>query len=238
MPRPSDIITTVATVLMNDYAQTQYTNTVCLPALNLALDELQEIYEQNGLPITNETSAAITILSSSANTKIITDIGFDTVPALPSDLIEIQQLWESPTGLNQWTEMVKKEFIPNYLKDGTQIAQFLIWAWEHGRIKLITANQNNDLKIDYTASMFNTPILIKDVNVNLPFVGVKTYLEYKTGAICAMFIAENESRAQALDSLAGTALTRALGIPIKGMQSIVTRRRPFRHSFKHRGVSY
>jgi hypothetical protein len=237
MPRPSDIITTVSG-LMNDSAQTLYTNAVCLPFLNLALDELQEIYEQNGLPITNETSAAITILSSSANTKIITDIGFDTVPALPSDLIEIQDLWESPTGLNKWTEMVKKEFIPNYLKDGTQISQFLIWAWEHGRIKVVTANQNNDIKIDYTASIFNTPIQIKDIAVNLPFTNIKTYLEYKTTALCALFIAENETRAQALDSLAGTALNRALGIPIKAMQSVITRRRPFRHSFKHRGVSY
>jgi hypothetical protein len=223
---------------MNDYTQTLYTNAVCLPALNLALDELQEIYEQNGLPITNETSAAITIPSNSANTKIVTDVGFDTRPALPSDLIEIQELWESPTGLNQWTPVIKKDFLPNYLKDGTQISQFLIWAWEHGRIKLITANQNNDLKIDYTASMFNTPIQIKDINVNLPFTNIKTYLEYKTGAICAQYIAENESRAMSLDSLANQALIRALAIPIRGMQSVVTRRRPFRHSFKHRGVSY
>ncbi len=217
---------------MNDSAQTQYTNTVCLPFLNLALDELQEIYEQNGLPITNESSAAITIPAG------VSRIGFDTTPALPSDLIEIQQLWESTTGLNQWTPMIKKEFLPNYLLDNTTISMFLIWDLEHGRVKLIAANQSNDLKIDYTGSIFNTPILIKDINVNLPFTNIKTYLEYKTTALCAMFIAENETRAGALDSLAGTALNRALGIPIKGMQSVVTRRRPFRHSFKHRGVSY
>ena len=235
MPSPNDIISTVS-VLMNDYTQSKYNNTACLPMLNLALDELQETFELNGIPVTNETSAAITIPSNPA--KIVVDIGFDTSPALPSDLIEIQQLWESPTGLNQWTRVIKMEFVPNYLKDGVQISQFLIWALEKGRIKLLMANQLNDLKIDYTASMFNTPIQIKDVNVNLPFTNVKTYLEYKTAALCAMFIAENESRAMALDSTAGTALSRSLGIPIKGMQSITTRRRPFRHSYKHRGVSY
>lgn len=231
MPKPSDIITTVAG-LMNDAFQSQYTNSVCLPFLNLSLDELQELYELNGLPVTNETSAAITIKSG------IKSIGFDTTPALPSDLIEIQQLWESTAGLNQWIPLTKRETIPHYLEDGTTISQFLIWAWEHGRITLIPANADNDLKIDYTCSLFNTPILIKDINVNLPFSNVKTYLEYKTAALCAMFIAENESRAMALDSLGGTALSRALGIPIKGMQSIVTRRRPFRHSYKNRGVSY
>lgn len=231
MPKPSEIITTVAG-LMNDTDQAVYTNTVCLPFLNLALDELQELYELNGIPVTNETSAAITIKAG------ISEIGFDTTPALPSDLIEIQQLWESPVGLNRWTPMVKKEVIPHYLEDGTTISTFLIWALEHSRINLIPANADIDLKIDYIASLFNTPILIKDIDVNLPFTNVKTYLEYKTSALCAMFIAENESRALALDSLTGTALSRALGIPVKGMQSIVTRRRPFRQSFKQRGVNY
>lgn len=231
MPRPSDIISMVAN-LMNDSSQSLYTNATVLPFLNMSLDELQEIYELNEIPITNNTSAAITVKAG------IDRIGFDTVPALPSDLIEISQLWESTAGLNQWTPMLKKEFLPNYLKDGTTISMFLIWDLEHGRIKLIPSNADNDLKIDYIGSLFNTPILIKDINVNLPFTNVKTYLEYKTAALCAMFIAENESRAIALDSLAGTALSRSIGIPIKGMQSVTTRRRPFRHSFKHRGVSY
>ncbi len=229
--KPSDIITTVAG-LMNDSIQAVYTNTVCLPFLNLALDELQEIYELNDIPATNETSAAITIKSG------INRIGFDTIPSFPSNLIEIKQLWESTTGLNQWTPMIKKDTIPHYLQDNTKISMFLIWALEHGRVKLIAANADNDIKIDYIGSLFNTPIQIKDINVGLPFINIKTYLDYKVSALCAMFIAENESRAIALDALTGTALTRALGIPIKGLQSVVTRRRPFRHSFKHRGVSY
>ncbi len=217
---------------MNDASQSLYTNATCLPYFNLALDELQELFELNDIPITHETSAAIAIPSG------IDKVGFDTTPALPSDLIEIRQLWESPSGLEQWTPVNKRDTIPHYLQNTTTISQFLIWIWEHGRIRLIAANSNNDLKIDYIGSMFNTPIVIANINVNLPFTNVKTYLEYKTAAICAMFIAENQSRAMALDSLAGTALDRALGIPIKGQQSIVTRRRPFRASFKTRSFGF
>ena len=231
MPKPSDIISTVAS-LMNDTAQTQYTNSAVLPYLNLSLDELQEVYELNNLPITNEASAAITVPSG------VGDIGFDTTPALPSGLVEIQQLWESTSGLNQWTPMLKKDFLPHYLEDGTAISMFLIWCWEDGRIHLVPANANNDLKIDYIATIFNTPIQIGNINVNLPFTNIKTYLEYKTAALCAMFIAENQTRAMALDNESGNALSRALGIPVKGMQTVTARRRPFRHSFKHRGVSY
>lgn len=202
MPKPSTIITTVAG-LMNNYTQDIYNNTACLPFLNLALAELQELYELNGIPTTNETSTAIKIKAG------ISRLGFDTTPALPSDLIEIQELWESPTGLNKWIIVDKREFLPNYLQDGTTVSQFSIWAWEHGRIALIAANSDNDLKIDYTASLFNLPIQIKDIDVNLPFTNVETYLDYKTGALCALLIAENESRAIALDSLAGTALNRS-----------------------------
>jgi hypothetical protein len=232
MPKPSDIITVVST-LMNDSAQAEYNNTTVLPMLNLALDELQELFEQNDIPVTHETSGALITIPAGVN-----QLGFDTTPALPSDLVEISQLWESTSGLFEWTPMIKKDYIPHYLEDLTTISMFLIWTWEHGRVNLIAANQPNDLKIDYTASMFNTPIQIKDINVNLPFINVKTYLEYKTASLCAFFIAENESRAAVLDTAAGNALNRALSIPIKGQQSIITRRRPFRHSFKHRGVSY
>jgi hypothetical protein len=227
VPKPSAIITTVA-ALMNDAAQSNYTNAACLPYLNLALNELQEIYEQNDIPVTHETSAAITVKAG------VSSIGLDTNPALPSDFIELQQLWESPEGLEQWTPLIKREYLPHQLQDGTTISQFLIYAWKKGRISLIAANQDNDLKLDYIASMFNTPILIKDINVNLPFTNIKTYLDYKTAALCALFIAENPSRALALDALTGTALTRALGIPIKGMQSVITRRRPFRQAHKNR----
>jgi len=231
MPKPSAIIATVAG-LMNDSEQSIYDNEACLPMLNLALNELQELYELNDIPATHDTSAAITVKAG------VNSIGFDTTPSLPSNLIEIQQLWESTSGLNQWTPINKRDSLPHYLEDNSTISMFLLWAWEHGRITLLAANVDMDLKIDYIGSLFNTPIHIKDINVNLPFTNVETYLDYKTAALCAMFIAENESRATALDSLAGTALTRALGIPVKGMQSVVTRRRPFRSSFKRRGTSY
>jgi hypothetical protein len=151
MPKPSEIISVVS-VLMNDAAQTQYNNTTCLPFLNLALNNLQELYELNGLGVTDKTSAAIIVPSGPAG---ITKIGFDTVPALPSDLIEIQELWETPVNQNQWIPLVKKDFIPHYLEDNTQTTQFFIWAWENDHIVLVTANAINQLKIDYVCSVFN-----------------------------------------------------------------------------------
>jgi len=216
--------------LQNDTAQSVYNNVACLPYLNMALDELQELFEENNVPVTNETSA---VINAPAGT---TAIGFATVVALPANLIEIRQLWESPEGLDQFLPMTKKDFIPHYLENNTTISQFLIWAWMNQEIRLIAADADNDLKLDYIQSIFATPILIADIDVDIPIKNIKSYLGYKTAALCSMFIGENPERASSLDGQAGTALQRTLGISTKGRQSILTRRRPFRASFKTRSV--
>lgn len=218
---------------MNNSAQTRYNNAIVLPFLNLSLNELQELFELNDIPVTHTSDPAVITIPSGVNR-----LGFDTTPALPSDFVEALQLWESTSGLNEWVPMTKRDLIPHILEDNTTISTFILWAYNKGQIRFIAANINIDIKLDYIATMFNTPIQIKDINVNLPFTNVETYLEYKTAALCAMFIAENPERATALDSLAGTALSRSLGIPIKGMQTVTTRRRPFRHAFKNRWVNY
>ena len=216
---------------MNDAQQTVYTNAAVLPYLNLSLQILQETFELNNIPVTNETSAPITLPASTNR------IGFDTVPALPSDLIEIKQLWESDSGQNAWIPVGKREFVPNSLANGVETSFFSIWAWMGESIRLLPSNSIRDLKIDYIASIFKTPILIANVGVSIEMRNIQTFLEFETAALCALFIAENETRAMALGGEASQALGRSLGIPIKGMQSIVTRRRPFRSSYRRSGLS-
>lgn len=226
MPTPSQIISTVAS-MQNDTAQQLYTNAACLPYFNVALRKLQEKFELNNIPVTSETSAIIEVDAG------VTTIGFTTTPALPSNLIEIRQLWESPRDLNQWTPMDKREYLPHYLENDTTISQFLIWAWYDQEIHLIEANADNDLKLNYIKSIFST-VAIGDVDTDLGVVNVQTYLEFKTAALCAMFIGEDSVRAGALDGEATDALMDSLQISTKGRQSIKVRRRPFRARFKSR----
>lgn len=228
MPKPNEIMDMVGS-LMNDTAQTVYTDAAVLPYLNMALDDLQEIFQQNNIPVTNDVSQIITVPAG------ITKIGFGTTPALPSDLVEIQQLWERSEGVIPFIPMIRKEFIPHAHED-QEITQFLWWAWRDESINVIAATANNDLKIDYIQNIFNTPIAIGDIDVNIPIQNVKQYLGYATASLCAQFIGENETRSNQLDARATRALDRELGIPIKGKQSIVTRRRPFMASFRRRGA--
>lgn len=230
MPTPSAIIDMVAS-LQNDTAQTTYTDAACLPYLNIALDELQEYFELNNIPVTNETSSVL-----NCPTGTIT-IGFTGgPPALPSNLIEIQRLWESPEGLNSYTPLTKKEFLPHNLETGVSISQFLIWAWFDQEIHLIAAGSDIDLKLDYIKSIFATPIAIGSVGVDLPIINCKTFLGYRTAALCAHFIGANKTRADELNGFAELALDRVLGVGVKGKQSIMTKRRPFRFKFKSRSI--
>lgn len=226
MPTPSSIISTSA-ALMNDAAQTQYTNTACLPYLNLAITILQETFELNSLPVTHKTSTTLAVPIGTAS------VGYYTTPALPADLIEIEQLWESDHGLNKWVPVHKEDFIPQYLLDGTGISRFGVWAWKNQFIELVPANAIIDLKIDYIAKLFQ-PVTIGTINVDLLANNIESFLEFETAAFCALFIAENETRATTLAGLAVDSLQRSLGIQIKPTQSIITRRRPFRAAFKLR----
>ena len=228
MPTPAAIIDMAAS-LMNDTAQTQYTDAACLPYLNMALNELQEIYEQNNVPVTNDVSA---LIACPAGTVTIA-VGSGT-PQLPSDLIEIRELWESSSGLARYTPMVRKEFLPLY-EVGIQLNQFGVYAWVENELKLPSATSAIDLKVDYIKSIFATPILIGAIATNLAITNVMSFLGYKTASLCSMFIGENPTRAQALEMEAMKALDRTLGISTKSKQQIVTRHRPFRSTYKIRG---
>lgn len=229
MPTPAEIINMAAS-LQNDTAQTIYTDEACLPYLNMALDELQEIMEENNIPVTNEVSAVINVPVGT------TVIGFATAPALPAGLIEIQQVWESNDGGDTWLPMTRKEFIPHNIEE-LELSSFGLFAWIDNEIHVPPATQIIALKLDYIKSIFDTPIQLDDVDVDLGvrFKNIKNYLGYATATLCSMFIGENETRAAALNTKASEALERTLNIPTKGRQMIAIRRRPFRASYKSRG---
>jgi len=66
-------------------------------------------------------------------------------------------------------------------------------------------------------------------------INSRSFLAFKTAALCARYIGENESRAQQLDGEADDALERTTTISNKGRQQIMTRHRPFRAGYKMRG---
>jgi hypothetical protein len=228
-------VTNFSAARLNDFGKTLYTDLIQLPYLNIALAELQEIYEANNVPVTDQTSAVIEV--DAVLTPGIISVVFDdailTPTVLPTDLIEIKVLWESPRDLNQWTMMTRVDYLSQSSINNQQISQFLKYQWATNALKLIAANADNDLKMDYIRSLF---VPIEDVADDLLVQNSLTFLGNRTASLIAHDIEENDTRASALynDAIAG--LDRSLSITTKGRQRITVRRRPFRSSYKAGGI--
>lgn len=228
---PAEIITGVA-ALQNDAAQTLYTNSACLPYLNLAMDELKEIMELNDIPLVEESTDIITLIAGQDR------LGYATVPALPLGLVEAKRLWESFSGQNIFIPMSRREYLPHNL-EGIEYPYFRVWVWHGDEIRFLPSVNNLDVKLDYIRDVVPTPIVIEDIDKQFVSIGLRKFklsLEYLTAALCSMFIGENETRALALAQKGESAVQRALGITIKPKQSIVTRRRPYRSAYKLRNT--
>lgn len=219
----------LAASLMNDTAKTTYTYAAQVPYLNLALQELEEIFQLHNVPVTQNVSAIINMPAGA--TEIVYDgVG---VPTLPSDMVEPECLWERPEGIDPWIPMTAKAYLPHYL-EGVLISQFIYYTWQTQKIKVLPANRDNDIKIDYIRQLFGTPVSNEFSIINV--VNAKTFLEYRTAGLMCEFIERNLTSAKSNNDYAVLALERATGINVKGTQNIMTRRRPFRSSYRWSGV--
>jgi len=214
-----------AAVIMNDASKSVYSYTVQLPYLNMALQDLQEHYEQNEIPVVATGSAVITVPAGSDHIPFADS---PTTLRLPDDLIEPSVLWERQSGINPYTLMDRVDFLDQSLA-GQEINQFIWYVWETNQIKFFPANQDNDIKMNYIRALFTA---ISDSSSNIAITNGIGYLSNRTARHLAFFLAENPSRAEVLNNDAIASLDRLLGIGTKGRQGIITRRRPFRAQYK------
>lgn len=221
-----EVMNAVASALLNDAARSIYTYSAQIPMLNVALQELQEYFELNNVPVTDTVTSNPIEIAAGVNR-----IKFDAAnPHLPNDLIEPKILWEREHDVDPYTQMRRLDSLPRYMA-GVEINQFIYYTWQSQEIRFLPANQINDIKIDYIRRIFN-PVLNELSTLNV--INSQSFLEFRTGALCAEFIGENKTRADDLNAYASLSLDRVVGIGTKGRQAIITRHRPFRSSYKRR----
>lgn len=217
--------------LMNDTAKTVYTYSAQLPYLNIALAEIEEHFQLNNVPTTNQASASITVPIGTTEVNPVDGPGIVTPPNYPSDLIEIQGLYERASGSSDSFLLIKKvEFLPK-ISDDASINSIQYWSWQDQRIKFHAVISIRELRLDYIKSLFSE---ITNPNTVIGLINAKSFLAFRTAALCSEFIGENKTRADSLNEFAVAAGERVTGIGIKAKQNITTRRRPFMANYKNR----
>lgn len=215
---------------MNDTARRTYTYAAMLPYFNIALAEMQEELELNEIGVSEETSSSVEV--DVGETAIVASS--TTQPTYPTDLVEIQQLWERLQGsTDPYIPMFKRDYLPHYLND-LPVSELVYWAWISQEIRFIGATTDRDVKIDYIKQYFATSVTTTTTTINV--MNSRSFLFFKTASLCSRFIGENPTRADALLMEAEAAKARLIGISVKGKQDIQTRRKPFLAGYKMRST--
>lgn len=211
-------------ILLNDSNKNYFTYTILLPHLQVAYDEMREELELYNVQITNLQSGSAII------TTAMTDWGGNTGPALPQDLVAIQQLFERLSGsAEDFQEITRTEFLPPYVQ---KVEALIYWAWQNQTIQFLGATQNREVMMHYIG---DRSFQLVDQNSIIPMFNAKTFLSYRTAGLAASFIGENQARADQLNFNAQTSLDRLTGIATKDKQTMTVRRRPFMSRYKVRG---
>ena len=199
-----------AASLLNDSDKSIFTYTKLLPYINIAIDDLQEILELNNIPITNIISSVFPV-----------DAGDTTIATLPSNLIEIRNVYKRATGtINEFVIMQRVEFLP---KITVPISYLMYWSWIGQTIQFLPSTMAIDVKIEYIGSILST---ITNPTQSINIINSKSYLSYRTAALAANFIGENKSRSDELNGEAMNSVDKMLGIIVKGEQTMSARHRP------------
>lgn len=209
-------VTAEAAVLLNDASQSLWTNTVLLPFLSKANDELERELQLNGIE---------TIIK--ATTDISVTKGTTTI-SIPSDMFLPLNMYEKlATGSEKYQLMARIQHLP----DIQQTNSLDYWVFETDTFKFVGALTDRLVRLEYIR--FVTTITAAGTTVDIGRAA-KTALASRTAELAAGFIGENPERAAVLHDDAETAKSIYIRLCSKNMQGLGTRRRPYRAGIKGR----
>lgn len=197
-----------AAAALNDFNKSLYTYDVQLPYLKMANRDLDQSLQLIGHPITMMNEAIIPVLAGAVEL---------TLPAsffLPISLAE-----RKPGTTESFTDMTQTRFA-----SGTQGSSLGVWDFRHNCINFVGATQDREVKLSYWRTLPEIQSDASQLFVN----GGRNYLAFRTAAMCAAFIGQNELQASILNNEAGAAIDKLESLFIKNRQVHRVRRRRFR----------
>ena len=217
MPTASDVYTESRSFL-NDTGIQIYTNTVLLPYLKTAHDELVQRLRLRGAKVLYERSA---VVNYTAN---------DLVIALPADLLTPLSLEEKPDGAadSQYRAMIELQWeIDTPVND-----RLIYWAYREQEIKVLPATTARDVRIKYIKAIPEISGDSSDITV----LQAKTFLSAKTAEHAYRFIAKNMIMADSCANKSEVAIAVLLDNITKTQVNQTARMKPFGFSQKMRRI--
>jgi len=196
--------------VLNDVAKDLYTDTVLLPYLQIANDDLSDELVDNGATVPKEVSV-----------DLILPIGQKS-PVLPNDFIVPIEVFEKNSGETDeyYRFMTQRDFLPNGVP-GTTLG---VWTWREQQINTLGSTTGKSLRVRY----YRLIASVLGATSNVELTHALNYLAYHTGALAAEHIGQNRVKAIDLEQQAQVKLAKLLKKEVKQNQARVFRRRPFK----------
>lgn len=219
-----DICTTVP-ALLDDANQTVFTPSFILPYVNVAQRTVLTKLRSAGVSEVRVRSSVITVPIGT------TMLSYTSTPALPSDLMWPDELWEAKQGGNQ--EDFYRIVGPITLPNQAQSTTLGFWDWFDRELRFIGATVARDIKIDYwsTQSDFAVPANATDALLLQDAVNVISLLCCKAISVArGAYQAAQLFEAQALEEL-----DQVINTQLKMQQQQPDRRQPYRGRGRYQG---
>lgn len=213
----SDVFDGARSPFLNDAAASLYTNTILLPHLKTANEELEQTLIINGISVQRVKSSPIAITAGATNLTILGS------PALPTDFLFPISLRERTSGDSDysWADMTEKDFEPDNQQPTTT---FNYWAFRNNAIYFPPATVNRDILLKYERQL----AVITGPNSPEDFTLAKRFLCARVAELAARYIGMNSDLADVLMTREVEPrkddLTRLF---ILDDQEVRTRRKPF-----------
>lgn len=198
-------------VYLNDPNARNYGDTVILPFIQAAADEVQVELVAHGLGIVEEYSAPLTVVALASE-----------VPTI-ADLVQPINVWErTPGSQEQWQLMDEGEFEPVGPEPRYSLG---IWIFRKEKITVPPAQVNRDVLVQYNKRAVSSALVI---GTNIPVLESLSFLAARTASLAAAGIGRNFDLAGALSGVAEEFKQILIGTMVKETQDEPVRPQPFR----------
>ena len=200
-----DIMDSARSVYLNDPSGAIFTQAKLLPIIKEVYGYLQTALEKNGVQCKNEQFQ----LRVPANTT--------TLPIIPADFLWPVLLEERLYGSSDlFTSMTQRRWPPSVLPTD----KLIYWTWNGEIFQLVGATTDREVKLSYWKKF---PALVDASTLVLG--KSEQFMAAKVAAVAHKFISQNESLAEAANSVADESLEEIINIFIKKQPPV--RRKPY-----------